>query len=173
MKTRSLSTYRRAPWGPLVLDTSDDRIESQVPGSARVVIECPAAHAMADPPVLALLFEGVNVLFDDEHRATLRQPRRSSSHRSDRSILVEGDASFVPPGLHLRARWLGSMGLEMSRADGGAEDRRLVRPRFDLLNAPFLFGATFSVPAIDATLSPDLIALWGAAEWHLISAVHV
>jgi hypothetical protein len=165
MKPRTLRLYRRAAWGPLVLDTSDDRVEASVPGSSRVVIECPSAHATADPPVVEQLRGGVPVLFDGAHRATLRQPERSS-RRQGRRILVEGDPSFVPPGLFLRARWLGSMGLETA-------EERLVRPRFDVLNAPFLWGATLTVPAVTPSVSPDLLALWGAAEWHLIAAVHV
>jgi hypothetical protein len=164
--TRTLSLYRRAAWGPLVLQASDGRIEAHVPGSSRVVIECPPAHATADPPVLEALRAGIPVLSDGVRRATLRQPERSSSHRRDRKILVEGDPDLVPPGLFLRARWLGSMGLETA-------DSRLVRPRFDVLNAPFLWGAALTVPKVDPAVAPDLLALWGAAEWHLIAAVHI
>lgn len=162
---RTLKLYRRASWGPLTLEASDDRIEASVPGSSCVVLECPSAHATAGPPLVEQLRAGVPVLFDGAHRATLRQPERSS-RRQGRRILVEGDPSFVPPGLFLRARWLGSMGLETA-------DERLVRPRFDLLNAPFLWGATLTVPKVDSALSPDLVALWGAAEWHLVAATHL
>jgi hypothetical protein len=171
MKPRTLKLYRRAAWGPLVLDVADDRVTSRVPGSATVSIECPSAHATAD--VVDRLRDGLPVRFDGRQRAVLRQPERSASRRAGRKILVEGDADLVPPGSFLRARWLGSMGLETSTDLGAPDDRRLIRPRMDLLNAPFLWGASLTVPAVDPSVPPDLIALWGAAEWHLIAATHV
>ena len=65
------------------------------------------------------------------------------------------------------------MGLETDPDPGAARAQRLVRPRFDVLNAPFLWGASLTHPAVDRSVPPDLIAKWGAAEWHLIAAVHV
>lgn len=173
MNPRSLRLYRRATWGPLLLDVADDRVTARVQGSATVSIESPSAHATADAEVVERLRGGLPVLFDGQRRAILRQPDRSAARRAGRRILVEGDAGLVPPGLLLRARWLGSMGLETSTDEGAPEDRRLIRPRMDVLNAPFLWGASLTLPAVDASVPPDLIALWGAAEWHLIAATHV
>jgi hypothetical protein len=173
MKPRHLRLCRRAAWGPLLLDVADDRVTSRVPGSATVSIECPSAHATADAEVVERLRSGLPVLFDGQQRAVLRQPDRAATRRAGRRILVEGDAGLIPAGLLLRARWIGSMGLETSTAAGAPHDRRLIRPRMDLLNAPFLWGASLTVPKVGATVPPDLIALWGAAEWHLIAATHV
>jgi hypothetical protein len=159
MKPRQLRLCRRAAWGPLLLDVADDRVTARVRGSAAVSIECPSAHATAGPETVKRLRTGLPVLFDGRQRAVLRQPERSATRRVGRRILVEGDAALIPAGLLLRARWLGSMGLEISTAEGAPADRRLVRPRMDLLNAPFLWGASLTVPAVDASVPPDLIAL--------------
>ncbi len=173
MKPRVLRLYRRADWGPLELHVSDERTVARVPGSADVVIDVPTAHGTARKETLDQLREGLPVLVGGDERITLRQPERSARRRSRRRILVEGDPKLVAPGLFLRARWWGSMGLETDPSIGAEQAQRLVRPRPDLLNAPFLWGASLAVPAVDPAVSPELLALWGAAEWHLIAAVHL
>jgi hypothetical protein len=97
----------------------------------------------------------------------LRQPRRPWWFRRDRVILVEGDPSLVPTGLVLRARWLQGIGLETSTSHGAAHDRRLVRPPFDLF-----LGLPAGRPRVDRALSPDLVAVWAAAQHRLVDAVH-
>lgn len=159
--------------GPLELDVSDERTVARVPGSADVVVDVPTAHATAQKETLDRLRQGLPVLVGGEERLVLRQPERSTCRRSRRRILVEGDPTLVAPGVFLRARWIGSMGLESDPSIGAERERRLVRPRPDLLNAPFLWGASLTIPVVDPSVAPDLLALWGAAEWHLIAAVHV
>jgi hypothetical protein len=161
--------YGRAWWGPLELVRDADRVETQVPGSARVVLACPDSNEGHPHNVnlFATLREGLPVLLDGEPRIVLRQPRRPWWFRRDRAILVEGDPTIVPPGLLLRARWLQGIGLETSTSHGAATNRRLIRPPFDLF-----LGLAVSRPRVDRSVSPDIIAVWAAAQDRLVDAVH-
>lgn len=120
---------------------------------------------MADAETLRLLKDGLPVLLDDEEVVTLRQPTRGIGRRKDRAIHVEGPPDLVPAGTILRARGYYSMGMEI---EGG---RRLVRPRLDVLDAPVLWGLSARHPAVDPSVTPDLLAVWGAASWHLLATV--
>lgn len=120
---------------------------------------------MADQETLRLLREGLPVLLDGKEVVTLRQPVRSMLRRRDRAIHVEGPRDVVPDRTILRARGYYSMGMEV---EGG---RRLVRPRLDLLDAPMLWGLSARSPAVDPAVDPDLLAVWGAASWHLLATV--
>lgn len=155
--------HTKAAWGPLEIAASSDRVRAWVPGSSVAAIVAPASRGMADQETLRLLTEGLPVFLDDKKIVTLRQPRRSIARRKGRAIHVEGPRALVPAGTILRARGYYSMGME---TEGG---RRLVRPRLDLLDAPFLWGLSARPPAVDPSVEPDLLAVWGAASWHLLA----
>ena len=155
--------HTNAAWGPLEITVSSDRVRAWVPGSSVATIVAPESRGLADQETLRLLSEGLPVLLDGEKIVTLRQPRRSITRRRNRAIHVEGPRALVPAGTILRARGYSSMGMEI---EGG---RRLVRPRLDLLDAPFLWGLSARPPAVDPSVEPDLLAVWGAASWHLLA----
>ena len=157
--------HKKAPWGPLEIATGSERVRAWVPGSAVATIVAPESRGMANQDTLRLLKQGLPVALDGEEVVTLRQPTRSIRRRKDRAIHVEGPRELVPAGTILRARGYYSMGMEV---DGG---RRLVRPRLDLLDAPFLWGLSARAPAVDPSVEPDLLAVWGAASWHLLATV--
>lgn len=161
--------HRRAWWGPLERVRTAGRVETRVPGAARVVLECPDSSEGHPHNVnlFAMLRDGLPVLLDGEPRVVLRQPRRPWWFRRDRAILVEGDPAVVPPGLLLRARWLQGIGLETSTSHGATENRRLIRPPFDLF-----LGLPVGRARVDRALSPDVIAVWAAAQDRLVDAVH-
>lgn len=169
MKTRSVTVGRRAWWGPVAMEVSDDRTVASAPDGPEVVIECPLwQEGGRRDEVVEMLHAGLPVTIDGEHRITLRQPERRASSRRHRRILVEGDPSIVPPGLFLRARWLQGLGLETSTALGSDADRRLIKPPPDLL---------FSVPLgpirVDRSVGPELVGLWLAATNRLVVAAHM
>lgn len=157
--------HKKAEWGPLTIASGRDHVRAWVPGSGVATIVAPESRGLADQETLKLLKEGLAVLLEGEEIVTLRQPERRITHRKDRAIHVEGPREFVPAGTILRARGYYSMGMEV---EGG---RRLVRPRLDLLDAPFLWGLNARPPAVDPTVEPDLLAVWGAASWHLLATV--
>jgi hypothetical protein len=169
MKARSVTVGRRAWWGPVEMQVSDERTVAQAPTGPQVAVECPLwQEGGRRDEVVAMLREGLPVTVDGEHRITLRQPERRAGSRRHRRILVEGDPSIVPPGLLLRARWLQGLGLETSTDLGAEADRRLVKPPPDLL---------FSVPLgpirVDRSVGPELVALWLAATNRLVVAAHI
>lgn len=169
MKPRDVTVGRRAWWGPVTMHVSDERTVTQAPGGSRVVVECPLwQEGGRRDEVVEILRTGLPVTLDGEHRITLRQPERGAAHRRDRRILVEGDSSLVPAGLHMRARWLHGLGLETSTDLGAEADRRLVRPPPDLL-----VGIPLGPTRIDRSLGPDLVALWLAASNRLVVAAHI
>lgn len=155
--------HKKADWGPLEIASGSDRVRAWVPGSSVATIVAPESRGIADQETLRLLTEGLPVLLDGENIVTLRQPTRTIARRRDRAIHVEGPRALVPAGTILRARGYYSMGMEV---EGG---RRLVRPRLDLLDAPFLWGLSARPPAVDPRAEPDLLAVWGAASWHLLA----
>ena len=157
--------YAKAAWGPLEIISGRDRVLAWVAGSAVAMIVAPESRGMADQETLRLLKEGLPVLLNGEKVVTLRQPGRRITRRQDRAIHVEGPRELVPAGTILRARGYSSMGMEVQG------DRRLVRPRLDLLDAPFLWGLSARAPAVDPSVEPDLLAVWGAASWHLLATV--
>jgi hypothetical protein len=157
--------HKRAPWGPVHIDANAERVRTSTPDSGLLEIEIPSAHSHANDDTVAALREGVPVLVDGTSTFTLTQPQRSLRRRADRVIEVAGDPALVPPGLVLRARWLHGVALEVP--DGP----KMIRPRCDIIETPY-FG--FSVrPAVAPDVAPELIALWGAAWWHLICVLHV
>lgn len=157
--------YRKAAWGTVEIASASNRVRAWVPGSSVATIVAPESRGMADQETLRLLEDGLPVLLDGEEVVRLRQPTRSIARRRDRAIHVEGPRELVPAESILRARGYYSMGMEV---EGG---RRLVRPRFDLLDAPFLWGLSARPPAVDPSVQPDLLAVWGAASWHLLATV--
>lgn len=164
-----MTVGRRAWWGPVTMEVSDDRTVARAPDGPEVAIECPLwQEGGRRDEVVAMLRAGLPVTVDGEHRITLRQPERRASRRAHRRILVEGDRSIVPSGLYLRARWLQGMGLETSTDLGADADRRLVKPPPDLL-----FSVPLGPARIDHTVKPELVALWLAASNRLVVAAHI
>lgn len=153
--------FKRASWGPVHIDADADRVRAWAPGSKVVTIEAPSAHDSARTAAVEALRAGVPVLYDDVPTLTLTQPQRGLGHRADRVVRVAG--AGIPEGLVLRARWVNGVGLE-------TPDQRLIRPRCDLVEMPYL-GLSVT-PRIDPSVSPELVALWGAAWWHLIGVLH-
>jgi hypothetical protein len=161
--------YRGASWGPLQLQREKDRIQAWTPNSRVAVIEAPVAFESPRSETLELLRDGLPVMIEGMVAAVLTQPQRKYLRRRDRVIHVSGDPSVVPPGTILRARWFHSVGLE-TIVDG--ERTRLIRPRCDALDAPGLNSRLVRRPKVDSRVSPDLLAIWGAARWHLLGALH-
>jgi hypothetical protein len=169
VKPRSVTVGRRAWWGPVGMQVSDERTVAQAPSGPEVAIECPLwQEGGRRDEVVAMLRSGLPVTIDGEHRITLRQPERRASSRRRRRILVEGDRSIVPAGLLLRARCLQGLGLETSTALGAGADRRLVKPPPDLL-----FGVPLVPARVDRSVTPELVALWLAASNRLVVAAHL
>ena len=162
-KPLTMKAFSRATWGPVEVTSSLDRVQATARGSGLVTIDVEAARN-GQRSAHETLPHGLVVQVDGRPAFRLVQPRRGLSRRRERVVEVHSEGLPVPDGAYFRARWFRGVGLETSSG------RPLIRARCDLLEAP-AFGL-YRTPAVDASVTPELIALWGAVRLHLIGVLH-